>query len=148
MSMAANRELNDHLASSGLRFTAQRQQVFQVLLEKRDHPTAEEVFIRVKRRTPDISMATVYNCLDALVKCGLVRLVTLERGASRYCPNMAAHSHFRCESCGQVFDIELAAQAFAPHLPEGFLLSHSEVTLRGVCAACAAAKPLTPAVAA
>ena len=39
-------------------------------VEKRDHPTAEEVFIRAKRGMPEISMATVYNCLDALVRSG------------------------------------------------------------------------------
>ena len=74
---------------------------------KRDHPTAEEVFIRAKREMPDISMATVYNCLDALVKCGLVRQVTLERGATRFCPNMREHCHFYCDQCESVFDIEL-----------------------------------------
>ena len=85
--IVSNRKLNDRLATSGLRFTAQRQEVFAVILEKRDHPTAEEVFIRAKRQMPEISHATVYNCLDALVKCGLARQVTLDRGATRFCPS-------------------------------------------------------------
>ena len=62
--------LHEQLEKSGLRFTPQRQHVYSVLLQKRDHPTAEEVFIRAKKGMPDISMATVYNCLDALVSCG------------------------------------------------------------------------------
>jgi Fur family transcriptional regulator, peroxide stress response regulator len=135
--MVSSRELNARLATSGLRFTAQRQQVLAVLLDKRDHPTAEEVFIRAKRQAPDISLATIYNCLDALVRCGLLRQVHLEGGAARYCPNMAEHSHFRCELCGRVYDIELAAEALTPHLPRGFHVNHSEVSLRGVCAHCA-----------
>ncbi|MDB6109953.1 MAG: transcriptional repressor, partial [Pedosphaera sp.] len=61
--------LTERLATSGFRFTPQRQHVYSVLLEKRDHPTVEEVFMRAKHGMPDISMATVYNCLDALVKC-------------------------------------------------------------------------------
>ena len=60
--------LNERLAAGGFRFTPQREHVYAVLLRKRDHPTAEEVFIRAKREIPDISMATVYNCLDALVR--------------------------------------------------------------------------------
>ncbi len=64
-------EFSERLNTSGFRFTPQRQHVYDVLLQRRDHPTAEEVFIRAKRTMPDISMATVYNCLDALVKCGL-----------------------------------------------------------------------------
>jgi Fur family transcriptional regulator, peroxide stress response regulator len=135
--MVRRRELNDRLATSGLRLTAQRQQVFAVVLEKRDHPTAEEVFMRAKRRMPEISMATVYNCLDTLVKCGLVKQVNLDRGATRYCPNMEAHSHFLCEDCGRIYDIDLASSALAPHLPEGFQLSHSEISLHGQCADCA-----------
>jgi Fe2+ or Zn2+ uptake regulation protein len=135
----SSRELTDRLATSGLRLTAQRQQVLTVLLERRDHPTAEEVFIRAKRGMPEISMATVYNCLEALVRCGLLRQVNLDGGAARYCPNMAEHSHFRCEVCGQVYDIELAAAALKPHLPRGFQVNHSEVSLRGLCAHCAKA---------
>ena len=141
MSMISNRELNDRLATSGLRFTAQRQEVLAVLSARRDHPTAEEVFIRAKRRMPEISMATVYNCLDALVRCGLVRLVTVDRGAARYCPNMAEHSHFRCEACGRIYDIELAQEAMVPSLPKGFQLSHSEVSLSGLCPGCATTLP-------
>ena len=73
--------LTEQLGTTGLRLTPQRQQVYDVLLQKRDHPTAEEVFIRAKKAMPEISHATVYNCLDALVKCGLARQVT--RGARR-----------------------------------------------------------------
>src|SRR5206468_12305148 len=85
--------LNERLANRGFRFTPQREHVYSVLLEKRDHPTAEEVFMRAKRDLPDISMATVYNCLTALVKCGVVRQVSLDRGAARCCPNMQARCH-------------------------------------------------------
>src|SRR2546430_6075426 len=87
-------QFNERLATGGFRLTPQRQQVYQVLLGERDHPTAEEVFIRAKRRTPDISMATVYNCLTALVKCGLVRPASLERGAAPVCPTMTEPCHF------------------------------------------------------
>ena len=93
-------DLTARLSSSGFRFTPQRQHVYDVILLKRDHPTAEEVFIRAKKKMPDISHATVYNCLDALVKCGLVRQVQLERGATRFCPNMHEHGHFYCVAAG------------------------------------------------
>ena len=77
-------QLTERLNTSGFRFTPQRQHVYDVLQQKLDHPTAEDVFIRAKRVMPEISHATVYNCLDALVKCGLVRQVQLERGATRF----------------------------------------------------------------
>ena len=55
------------MARGGLRLTPQRRHVYEVLMDKRDHPTATEVFIRVQRRMPSISLATVYNCLETMV---------------------------------------------------------------------------------
>ena len=127
--------LAERLETNGFRFTPQREHVYSVLLDKRDHPTAEEVFIRAKPGMPDISMATVYNCLDALVKSGLARQVTLERGAARFCPNMQEHCHFYCDSCEQVFDIDLKAEAGIP-LPKGFRAEHYDIAIHGRCAAC------------
>jgi Fur family peroxide stress response transcriptional regulator len=127
---------NERLATSGFRFTPQRQQVYDVLLGRRDHPTAEEVFIRAKGRMPDISMATVYNCLTALVKCGLVRQVTLERGAARFCPNMQEHCHFYCETCDSVFDIDWPKPSVV-EMPKGFKAHRYELAIHGQCPACA-----------
>src|SRR5439155_2430690 len=101
--------LMERLALKGFRLTPQREHVYQVLLQERDHPTAEQVFMRAKKGLPDISMATVYNCLDFLVKCSLVKEVNLDRTAMRYCPNMHEHCHFHCDECGGVFDIDFCA---------------------------------------
>ncbi len=131
--------LNARLANSGFRFTPQRQHVYDVLLSKRDHPTAEEVFIRAKQGMSDISIATVYNCLDALVKCDLVKQVNLDRAATRYCPNMKEHSHFYCDECGGIHDIDLPSAAQVNlNLPRGFRVKHYEVSLRGLCRHCTA----------
>jgi Fur family peroxide stress response transcriptional regulator len=125
---------NERLATRGFRFTPQRQQVYDVLLGRRDHPTAEEVFIRSKRQMPDISMATVYNCLTALVKCGLARQVVMERGASRFCPNMQEHGHFYCEECDNVFDVSWAPVGV--EMPKGFSAKRYELAIHGQCPAC------------
>src|ERR1700748_348489 len=101
--------LAQRLADSGLRSTAQREVVYRVLLEKRDHPTSEDVFDRVKAVMPSISLATVYNCLETLVQCNLVRQVNFERGPTRYCPNLEPHAHFHDEKTGSIHDIELPA---------------------------------------
>ncbi len=131
--------LNERLARRGFRFTPQREHVYSVLLQKRDHPTAEEVFIRAKREMPDISMATVYNCLDALVECGLARQVTLGRGAARFCPNMREHCHFYCDQCQRVFDIDLPAEPGIT-LPTGYWAEHYDVAIHGRCPACSSGK--------
>jgi Fur family peroxide stress response transcriptional regulator len=104
-------------------------------LQKRDHPTAEEVFIRAKRQMPDISLATVYNCLEALVRSGLARQLTLDRGAARFCPNMREHCHFYCDSCGKVFDVALPAPANLG-LNGGFRVERVDMTVHGRCPEC------------
>jgi Fe2+ or Zn2+ uptake regulation protein len=133
-------QINEKLATSGFRFTPQRQQVYGVLMAQRDHPTAEEVFIRAKKRMPDISMATVYNCLDALVKSRLVRQVQLERGATRFCPNMEEHCHYYCDACGEVFDVMLNKDSAVVPKPKGFKIDHYDIAVHGVCAECAGKK--------
>src|SRR4029077_12530251 len=106
---------------------------FNVSREKRVHPTVEDVFIRSKDEMPDISMATVYNCLDALVKCGLVRHVNLDRSATRYCPNMKEHSHFYCDDWGEIYDVDFspASERGGLQLPEGFKVKQYDISIRG-----------------
>ena len=133
----ADEHLSKQLSTSGFRFTPQREHVYGVLMEQRDHPTAEEVFIRAKRRMPEISMATVYNCLDALVQSGCARQVTVDRGATRFCPNMREHCHFYCDSCAKVFDIDLPSEGpDGITLPKGFKAARFEIAIHGVCPQC------------
>jgi Fur family peroxide stress response transcriptional regulator len=126
--------LAQKLADSGLRSTPQRELVYDVLLTKRDHPTADEVFARVKPELPGISLATVYNCLETLVQCDLVRAVNFERGPTRYCPNLRPHAHFHDEVTGQTHDVDLPETLFAKlksELPPGFDANAVEITFRG-----------------
>lgn len=126
--------LAERLAHSGLRNTPQREIVYQSLLAQRDHPTADEVYSRVRPEMPSISLATVYNCLETLVQCDLVRAVNFERAPTRYCPNLHPHAHFHDESTGATHDIELPAPLLAKIkaiLPEGYKADAIELTFRG-----------------
>src|SRR3954468_1362540 len=122
--------LSQRLADRGLRFTPQREVVYDVLLKKRDHPTADEVFARVKSELPTISLATVYNCLETLVQCDLVRAVNFERGPTRYCPNLRPHAHFHDEKTGKTHDIDIPPgllETVSSILPPGYDSSSIEI---------------------
>lgn len=130
------------MTRSGIRLTPQRRYVYEALMEKRDHPTALEVFMRAKERMPSISLATVYNCLDALTESGLIRQVNCDRASSRYCPNLVPHGHFFCKECAAVFDVPLKPSLEETwEVPAGTLVSLAEITLRGLCPACAKKSP-------
>ena len=138
-STQTDRGITERLAERGFRLTPQREHVYSVLMQERDHPTAEQLFLRAKNGMPEISMATVYNCLDALVKCRLVREVNLDRVAMRYCPNMREHFHFYCDTCGEVFDIDFT-QTGQLKIPKGFQATGYEISVHGSCPACMAKK--------
>ena len=86
---------------------------------------------------PTISLATVYNCLETLVQCNLVRAVNFERGPTRYCPNLRPHAHFHDEQTGATHDIDLPPNLLEKVnavLPRGYDASSGEIIFRGKAA--------------
>jgi Fur family transcriptional regulator, peroxide stress response regulator len=134
MTTASPDALAQRLADSGLRSTPQREVIYDVILRKRDHPTADEVYARVRADLPSISLATVYNCLETLVQCDLVRAVNFERAPTRYCPNLHPHAHFHDEQSGSIHDIQLPAELLekiSSVLPAGYDAKSLQITFRG-----------------
>lgn len=134
------------MGREGLRLTPQRRHVYEVLMHKRDHPTATEVFIRAQQGMPSISLATVYNCLETMVGSGLVKAVHVDREPTRFCANLHEHGHFHCTACGHITDIEFGRRGSSAvpkgwKLPEGYLVTHQDLTLRGLCPDCASGTP-------
>ena len=124
------RNLDSALKSKGLKPTKQRSSVYKVILDKKDHPTAEDILLRVRKNLPTISLATVYNCLETLVECGLVRQVNFDRSPSRFCPNLTPHAHFKCKESGNIFDINIDASSIKnleAILPKGFVAENFEL---------------------
>ena len=128
------RNLDSALKSKGLKPTKQRSSVYKVILDKKDHPTAEDILLRVRKNLPTISLATVYNCLETLVECGLVRQVNFDRSPSRFCPNLTPHAHFKCKESGNIFDINIDASSIKnleAILPKGFVAENFELSFSG-----------------
>ena len=121
--------------------TTQRREIFEVVATSCDHPCASTVYDRVKERAPGISLATVYNVLDTLSSCGLIKQINVDRDASRYCPNLQDHGHFFCESCGEVTDVYRKAKASDLSkrwdIPTGTEITTIDVALKGLCPRCA-----------
>jgi len=97
--------LREVLELAGWRCTRQRVAVFDYLRSVVSHPTAEEVYVAVRRRLPKISLATVYKALEALVQSGLADKLTTGEGPARYDCHSHEHYHFRCLKSGDVHDL-------------------------------------------
>lgn len=129
------------LEASGQRFTEQRAAVFRFLSSTDVHPSADEVFLAVRRELPGISLATVYKSLETLVGCGLAVKLTYSDGSARYDGRTDPHHHARCLRCGKVIDIpgdftEDQVRAFEAR-SEGFMVTGYRLELTGYCPSCA-----------
>lgn len=132
-------KLDGALRRTGQRATRQREHIFSVLLGKRDHPTADEVYARARAEMPSISLATVYNCLEALSASGLVKQVNFEREPTRYCANLTTHAHFYCKESGEIQDVELSEEIIdllKSCLPAGHTAHRIDIAFDGKCGEC------------
>lgn len=92
------------LREHGIQPTPQRLAVAEVVLGCRAHPSAEEVWAEVRRKSPTVSRATVYNTLNLFVKKGLLRLQVL-KGITVFDSEVRAHHHFIDDQTGKIYDL-------------------------------------------
>jgi len=102
-----------------LRCTKQRMAVYDALREAMmTHPTAEELFRQVKPRMESLSLATIYNSLDALVGAGLVRKLPTGNGSFRYDADVSLHAHVCFDDTSEIVDVPKAlGERLVEHLP-------------------------------
>ena len=121
------------------KLTPQREAVFQVILEREDHPTASDIFEAARQRLPGISYATVYNSLRYLKEAGLVLEINFGDSASRYDRETERHDHAICVDCGKLVDFDLPEAAKliqAAARKSHFKAQSIHLTLRGQCPDC------------
>ncbi|MEB3197757.1 MAG: Fur family transcriptional regulator [Candidatus Sericytochromatia bacterium] len=124
------------LRERGVQPTAQRIVIGRYVLCEANHPTAEEVKAWVDQNFPKISLATVYNTLNAFVEAGLLKELRIpERGAVVFDSNTAHHHHFLDESSGEVHDLDPGLVHVAVDLGPEFQIHNATVFVRGTRAA-------------
>lgn len=132
---------------NGARLTPQRRAVLDVLATATDHPTAGEVFERVRRILPGIGAATVYRTLGLLVESGQALELSLgDVAGARYDGNVHRHDHVVCTECGRAVDIDSplpaeATAALAAHT--GFTITGYDLQFLGRCPTCSVTEPTT-----
>jgi Fe2+ or Zn2+ uptake regulation protein len=99
------RDLGRELRERGIQTSAQRMAVAEYVLRTDAHPSADQVWVRVRARFPHISRATVYNTLNLFVRKGLLRQLVIAEGKVVFDPHVAAHHHFVDELTGAILDV-------------------------------------------
>jgi Fe2+ or Zn2+ uptake regulation protein len=98
------RRLIKRLREKGYKLTSQRLEIISLLARDKTHPGAMDLFRKVRKRVPNISMSTVYYTLDMLKKEGLLRELEFYDRDNRYDVNVANHINLICKKCGKIED--------------------------------------------
>lgn len=112
-------------------------------MDSSDHPTAETVWVRVKRVIPDISLGTVYRNLASLAAANKIRQIVTADGGDRFDKTLCTHAHFHCKVCNKVTDVELGAgEEIVRKVQDttGNEVDTADILFTGTCAECAAAQ--------
>ena len=126
-------------AAHGLLATHQRQILYEVMEKMSGHPSPEEVYARVKKRVPAISLATVYKNIHLFVEKGVLKELSMHHGSMRVELNEGVHHHTVCSECKAVTDVDEDDLGVLPSLgklPGGFQVNRFSIDIIGVCAAC------------
>jgi Fur family transcriptional regulator, stress-responsive regulator len=136
------------IRATGLRCTAQRIAVLDLLRSRRHHYRADELSGLVAERLGAVSTQAVYDALGALVAVGLARRIEPAGSAALFEAGCGDnHHHLICRDCGVVVDIEcLVGPAPCVAVPDdqGFVVDEAEITFWGRCPECAAGAPVSP----
>ena len=111
-------ELQRLFVRQGLRLTPQRSAVYGALASSSSHPTADDLYRQVSLAHKGISLATVYNTLEAFCRCGLAKKLPTESASSRYEAATHNHLHLRDTRTGRVLDVpDDLSEAILDNLP-------------------------------
>ncbi|MDI3542813.1 MAG: Fur family transcriptional regulator, peroxide stress response regulator [Candidatus Atribacteria bacterium] len=119
--------------------TKQREAILEILKNTKSHPTADEIYQKVRQEIPRISKGTVYRNLKLLAEKGEAIKIDTEGTEARYDARVESHYHFRCDSCGKVFDVDVPVDAELDKKAAqetGFNITHHILEFRGLCSEC------------
>lgn len=90
-----------------LKYSRQRQVIKDFLMNRKDHPTADVVYMNVRQEYPNISLGTVYRNLTLLADMGEIQRLRLGDGVDHFDADTSRHYHFVCSECGSVTDLKM-----------------------------------------
>lgn len=90
-----------------LKHSKQRDMIKAFLMGRKDHPTADVIYMNVRREFPNISLGTVYRNLTLLADMGEIKRLRVGDGVDHFDADISPHYHFVCTECNSVIDLEM-----------------------------------------
>ncbi len=122
-----------------LRMTNQREMILQELQKSKEHLTADELYERVKKKMPRISLATVYRNLEILSEIGLIGKLEVSGRQKRFDWDVDEHDHIFCVRCHRVDDLLMQRKQLGVKVPEtvgGYRITGYRLEIAGLCKQC------------
>lgn len=130
--------MSERFKAAGFKITPQRLAVFRLLDGNKSHPTAEDIFAKLRREYPNISYTTVYNILKSIVRIGGIQELVIDRDRVHYDPDISLHHHALCTKCGKIIDVMMPLKI--PKLPKELSTQFNSISYQinfyGTCRAC------------
>jgi Fur family peroxide stress response transcriptional regulator len=127
----------------GFKATPQRLEIFRQVAQTEEHPNADVIYERVRKRMPTVSVDTVYRTLAFLEENALILKVSRLAGSARFDANVRKHHHFVCTQCGGIWDFyseELDSFQAPPEVAALGDVASVHAELHGICSACQGAR--------
>ncbi|MEN8199495.1 MAG: transcriptional repressor [Thermodesulfobacteriota bacterium] len=121
-----------------LRMTNQREMILRELKKSKGHLTADELYERVKKSMPRISLATVYRNLEILSDAGMIRKLEISGRQKRFDSELADHDHIYCVECHRIENLEIAeSDVNVPvEVTKGYTITGRRLEVTGLCPKC------------
>ena len=133
----AEEKLTRYLKQHGLRKTPERFAILARVLGLKGHFDAEKLHLTLDSSGYHVSLSTVYNALELLCECGLLRRHTFGREA-QYEIEVGNHFHLICETCGKIKEVDDAElmRGIMGRRFSAFSPAYCSVSVYGKCNAC------------
>jgi Fe2+ or Zn2+ uptake regulation protein len=139
MVSALERDVRERFRRSGYTLTSQRRAVLEALKDFKGHPSAEEVYLVVKKKNPRVALGTVYQALSVLEEIGLIEAKHWSESPVRYDLNTEPHHDIRCVRCGEVTEIlGIEFEELATRIRENtpYEVTNASLVIEGICPNC------------
>ncbi len=140
----STKTISNILQSKGISPSLHRIKIYQYLMTHHTHPNVDTIYRELVNEIPSLSKTTVYNTVKTLAQKGILLELTIDGTESRYDADIKPHVHFKCTSCGNIYDIDYKSlgidelEKLGQSSVDGHNVTSSYIYLYGICKNCLA----------
>jgi len=129
-------KIRDYLLKNGIRPMNKRVKIMNYMVARRNHPTADMIYLELVNEIAGLSKTTVYNTLNLFVQEKIARALHIDSNELRYDADISQHGHFKCNECGEVYDFSLNKELLQDLRLKNFVLDDYQFSINGTCSIC------------